>query len=205
LTLAALVIAVLIPSMQGKTFAGAFLTLIAPSQNADSPRMARSSAPLASVPTLASSATATEPVPSLSPTAMLSPTLSVTPTVVERTSTSIPTESPPQTYRLQRGEYPYCIARRFNVDPGELLVLNRMQNRQTFYTGMALQIPQTGHPFPGERRLKDHPTNYTVSTWNKTIHTIACEFGDIDPLAIAQANQISVDSILFTGQQLIIP
>jgi hypothetical protein len=50
-----------------------------------------------------------------------------------------------------------------------------------------------------------HPTTYTVSTSNQTMYTIACEFGDVDLLAIAQANHISVDSTLSVGQQLEIP
>lgn len=53
--------------------------------------------------------------------------------------------------------------------------------------------------------LKIHPVTYTVSTSNQTMYTIACEFGDVDPLAIAQANFLPVDSILYLGQQLNIP
>jgi len=106
---------------------------------------------------------------------------------------------------LQKGEYPYCIARRFNVDPTELLALNGMQNRQTFFSDMVLQIPQSGNLFPGERMQKIHPTVYAVSASNETLYTIACAFGDVQPLAIAQANNLPVDSVLYIGQQLNIP
>jgi hypothetical protein len=61
------------------------------------------------------------------------------------------------------------------------------------------------NPFLGERMLKIHPATYKVSTSNQTNYTIVCEFGDVDPLAIAQANQLPVDSILYLGQQLNIP
>lgn len=70
---------------------------------------------------------------------------------------------------------------------------------------MVLQIPQTGKPFPGERMQKAHPAIYTVSRAGETIYTIACEFGDVRPEAIAQANGLSLDSILLIGQQLSIP
>jgi LysM repeat protein len=109
------------------------------------------------------------------------------------------------TYTLHPGEFPYCIARRFNVDPKELLTLNGLSNGQTFLKGMVLQIPQTANPFPGERRLRDHPRSYTITTSNETTYTIACQFGDLDPVRIAEANHIAVDSILLIGQQLNIP
>jgi LysM repeat protein len=106
---------------------------------------------------------------------------------------------------LQRGEYPYCIARRFNVDPGELLALNAMSDRGTFYNGMVLQLPQTGKPFPGDRMQRVHPAVYTVSKADETMYTIACTFGDVHPEAIAQANGLSIESVLSVGQQLRIP
>jgi hypothetical protein len=37
------------------------------------------------------------------------------------------------------------------------------------------------------------------------MYTIACQFGDVDPAAIAEANGISIDSEWFIGQQLNIP
>jgi hypothetical protein len=50
-----------------------------------------------------------------------------------------------------------------------------------------------------------HPVTYTISRTDETLHTIACAFGDVDPLAIAQVNGISIDSPLYAGQQLNIP
>jgi LysM repeat protein len=141
------------------------------------------------------------------PTVLFSPTVraTATSTVAALTSTPIRRDARPVTYSLQRGEYPYCIARRFNVDPGELLVLNGLSNRQTFYAGTILQIPQTGDPYPGQRMQMVHPATYTVSRADETMYTIACQFGDADPAAIAEANNLSVDSALYAGQQLNIP
>ena len=133
----------------------------------------------------------------------LNPTL--LPVTLEPTTTPNPAASIPGIYILQRGEYPYCIARRFNVDPNELITINKLGINQNFYTGTALQIPQTNKTFPGERMLKTHPATYTVSTHSETIYSVACAFGDVDPDTIAQANQIPADSILVIGQQLNIP
>ena len=121
------------------------------------------------------------------------------------TATLIPAGSRPGTYTLQSGEYPYCIARRFNVDPDELLTLNNLVVGQTVYPGASLNIPQTGNAFPGDRRLNPHPDTYTVDTANETVYGVACYYGDIDPALIAQTNGISVNASLTVGQKLTIP
>lgn len=117
-----------------------------------------------------------------------------------------PTQGPrPASYTLQKGEFPYCIARRFNLNPDELLSLNGLSDGQTYYPGLTLKIPQTGNPFPAERALHAHPTTYTVSSSDQTVYGVACIYGDIDPAAIAAANGISVGATLTAGQQLTIP
>jgi LysM repeat protein len=141
----------------------------------------------------------------LPPTATMTDSPTLTPTAIEPTLTPTPVNLRPLTYTLHQGEFPYCIARRFNVDPNELLAINRLAPAQTFYAGMLLQIPQSGNIFPGNRTLQVHPTTYLVSLRNETIYSIACSFGDIDPDTIAQVNNIPVNSILFVEQQLKIP
>jgi peptide/nickel transport system permease protein len=208
-----LIVVVFIPFLRGNTFASTLIGIVSQSQSSNPPSRTTpattSNAPnpaIIAFPTQAS-ISPTESLPSSPPAATSSPTVTPTstPVTLEPTQTPFPTDSQPEIYVLQKGEYPYCIARRFNVDPAELLLLNRMQNRQTFFSGMVLQIPQSGNPFPGERMQRAHPTTHTVSSSNETIYTIACEFGDIQPLAIAQANNLPVDSALYVGQQLKIP
>ncbi len=117
-----------------------------------------------------------------------------------------PTQGPkPASYALQQGEFPYCVARRFNVNPDELLSLNGLADGQTYYPGLTLKIPQTGNPFPADRALHPHPTTYTVSSSEQTVYGVACIYGDVDPAAIAAANGISVNATLTAGQQLSIP
>ena len=121
------------------------------------------------------------------------------------TATPIPAGSKPGSYTLQNGEFVYCIARRFNVDPDEILALNGLADSQTIYSGLVIKIPQSGKPFPGSRMWHNHPDTYTVDSSSETVYGVACYYGDIDPALIAQANGISVGASLSTGQQLKIP
>ena len=68
----------------------------------------------------------------------------------------------PGSYTLQHGEFPYCIARRFNVDPAELLSLNGLANGDVYYPNLTLTIPQSGRPFPGIRALHSHPADSKI-------------------------------------------
>jgi len=127
------------------------------------------------------------------------PAPGITPVVI------VPTSTPghPTTYTLQSGEFPYCIARRFNVDPDDLLALNGLSQGQILQPGLQLSIPATGF-FPGDRALHAHPTQYSVAV-DDTIYGIACYFGDIDPTSIAVANGLTLSSPLTTGRILNIP
>ena len=110
----------------------------------------------------------------------------------------------PNSYQLQKGEFPFCIARRFNVNQTELLNLNGLGSGSIVPVGFTLKIPQTGNTFFGQRALLKHPANYTVVTGD-TIYTVACKYGDVDPLAIAQANGLKSPYNLSSGQVLHIP
>ena len=123
------------------------------------------------------------------------------------TATLIPAGSRPGTYTLQSGEYPYCIARRFNVDPDELLAASGLTSAEadSLSAGTVLKIPQPGNAFPGDRRLNPHPDTYIVDSATETVYGVACYYGDIDPALIAQTNGISVNAVLTVGQKLTIP
>lgn len=138
------------------------------------------------------------------------PTNAVATTPAPVVATSAPNATPvpagvrPASYTLQNGEFPYCIARRFNVDPDALLRASGLTSPDVYYAGLALTIPQSG-AFPGARMLANHPTTYTVASSDETIYSIACKFGDVDPAAIASANGIATSAKLTSGQQLQIP
>jgi len=113
--------------------------------------------------------------------------------------------SAPASYTLQAGEFPYCIARRFNINPDQLLSANGITDGSVFQPGKTLTIPQGAGPFPGDRALHDHPDTYTVASSETTIYGVACYYGDAIPQDIASANGLSLSSALTVGQQLTIP
>ncbi|MBN1535838.1 MAG: LysM peptidoglycan-binding domain-containing protein [Anaerolineales bacterium] len=141
--------------------------------------------------------------------------LEITPTVAqtEESVVAAPTEAlsaipttakeVPNSYTVRRGEFPYCLARRFDVNPVSLLNVNGLTEGSVLHEGMTLRIPKNTD-FPGKRALKNHPTTYTVSSGD-TIYTIACEFGDVDPISIAEVNGLTSPYKLTPGQKITIP
>lgn len=156
--------------------------------------------------------------PTISPTSpnTATPTATLDPLFVAQTAQSLAltqalTASPtatiavnPGVYVLQAGEYPWCIARRFNVAPKELLRVNNLSSGWIYNIGLSLTIPQGTGGFPSPRALHPHPTNYTVPQSNMTVNAVACYFGDVYPDAIMQANGLT-SPILAIGTVLKIP
>jgi LysM repeat protein len=132
----------------------------------------------------------------------LAPTPTNTPEPTE--NIIIPTVTRPATYTLHEGEFPYCIARRFNLDPADLISVNGLTANELVSPGTTLQIPQTG-TWSGEGRVRNpHPDTYTVSA-GETIYSIACYYGDVSPEAIIAANHLEEPYTLTAGQKLNIP
>jgi LysM repeat protein len=119
-------------------------------------------------------------------------------------SNAIPTLTRPKTYTLQAGEFPFCIARRFDVPASTLLSLNGLTTASQVHSGTVLQIPSSGHWNIGSRVLRAHPVTYTVRGGD-TINTIACQFGDVSPEGIIAANSLKSPYSLTSGQSLQIP
>jgi LysM repeat protein len=110
----------------------------------------------------------------------------------------------PEVYWLHSGEFPFCIARRFNIDPGQLMCANGFCNGQVFHPGQGVIIPKHPLPFPGRRALHLHPATYRVCPGD-SIYKIACFFGDLDPIYLAQFNGLTSPYQLRAGQILNIP
>ncbi len=146
------------------------------------------------------------PLATLMPTPRPTPIPTATPKPITTTgsaATPIAT-TVPSTYTLHEGEFPYCLARRFNIDPDALLRANGLARGQIVYPGKTLTIPTNANPFPYQRALRAHPTTYVVQ-YGDTLYSIACKFGDVWPEAIAAANNLSLDATLTPGQTLQIP
>lgn len=138
--------------------------------------------------------------PTQAPAPTQAPTQPPAPAVVWQ-----PTPGLPATYVLQNGEFPYCIARRFNLDAGELLSLNGLSMDSKPAEGTTLKIPTSGKPWAvGSRSLASHPTSYTVTSGD-SVYSIACSFGDVDPNGIIAVNNLQSPYTLTPGQTLQIP
>ncbi|MEX2162468.1 MAG: LysM peptidoglycan-binding domain-containing protein [Anaerolineales bacterium] len=113
----------------------------------------------------------------------------------------------PSSYTLHQGEHPYCLARRFNIDPSAILAANNLTESEAgnLSVGATLAIPvaEVGS-FGSDRALRAHPATYTAGS-NDTFYSIACAFGDVWPENIAEANGMDVDDALQAGQTLHIP
>jgi LysM repeat protein len=162
-------------------------------------------APAAATATLAPGITPPAVTPTNTPLVSLPATATLAVPQNAPSATPIPAGSRPASYTLQQGEFLYCIARRFNVDPDELLAANGISDSQTVYAGLAIKIPQSANGFPGNRMLRNHPASYTVTAADETVYSVACLFGDADPARIAQNNNISLGATLTVGQTLSIP
>ena len=129
--------------------------------------------------------------------------------VVTATFTPLPQGATPSSWTLHAGEFPYCIARRFNLNPEYLLSYpgNEWTYGAPYFAGEVLVIPPASDvnrgPFPGTRALRAHPagTNYTVTGNDDTnLYAVACLFGDVDPNVLAQINGLSLGASLNVGQ-----
>ncbi|MGD0174660.1 MAG: LysM peptidoglycan-binding domain-containing protein [Anaerolineales bacterium] len=145
----------------------------------------------------------------VTPSGTQSTPVSGTPTVATATVPVVPTSTPghPATYKINEGETVYCLGRRFNISPNDILALNGLGANDNVFPGDVLKIPSNGGPFPGDRALHTHTANmvFTVSATYDTIYKIACYFGDVDPNRIIAANNLKDPYTLTSGQKLIIP
>jgi hypothetical protein len=113
----------------------------------------------------------------------------------------------PNHYTLHLGEWPFCLARRFDIDPASLLSANDLTESQAsnLSVGYELLIPVDDiGTFGANRELRSHPATYTASG-NDTLFSIACAFGDVWPEHIAEANGMDIDDELQAGTTLHIP
>jgi LysM repeat protein len=116
----------------------------------------------------------------------------------------VPTITKPAEYTLKQGEFLYCIARRFDVDPNDLLSTNNLGENDLLSPGDTIQIPQDSAWVGGGRVRNPHPTSHTV-TAGETVYSIACYYGDVTPEAIIAVNRLEEPYDLSPGQVLNIP
>ena len=135
--------------------------------------------------------------------------------VVEPTSTPVPTEDGgdtdvvteypvPDSYTLHSGEFIFCLARRFDILPEDIMDYNGYQYGTLLFPGDTILLPPNGRAYIGNRALQYHPADYTV-IYGDTLYSISCLYGDVDPRSIAAANDLDIDQVLTPGTVLQIP
>lgn len=117
---------------------------------------------------------------------------------------STPTPGYPSTYTIHQGEFCYCLARRYNIDPATLIKANPVCKSSALAVGTTITLPLSAAAYLGTRALKAHPTTYVVR-YGDTIYSIGCYFGDVDPNTLAAANGLTSPYTLTAGQTLNIP
>jgi hypothetical protein len=172
--------------------------LIASTQTAIAAKRPTKAPPV--TPTKKGEGETTETAPSIIETITPTPEATLEPTEIR-----IPTLTRPVSYTLKAYEDPFCIARRYNLDIGELLSQNSLTTDSKPPVGTVLIIPATNHRWnSGARTLMYHPGHYNVRS-KDTIEQIACMYGDVSPEAIIIINQLQEPVTLTAGQELIIP
>jgi hypothetical protein len=155
--------------------------------------------------------TGVQPTLDVSATPLFGNTATVAPSATpEATATTTPAPitqlAVPSSYTLHEGEWPYCLARRFDINPDALLSANGLNanNANSLSVGTTISIPSGVGGYGGERALRAHPTTY-VASGADSFYSIACAFGDVWPEHIAEANGLSLDQNIPGGTQLHIP
>ena len=112
----------------------------------------------------------------------------------------------PESYTLVKGEWPICIARRFDLDINTFFSQNGLAMDSRPAVGTVLQIPADGTWGAnfGDRSYHSHPDNYVVMAGD-TLNTIACYYGDVSPEQIAAKNGLEEPYVITAGQELQIP
>ena len=144
------------------------------------------------------------------PTATPTTTLALPSGPTSTPQPQVPLGSHPSTYALKSEEFPFCIARRYGIDPAALLAASNLSSPDIYYAGLVLTIP-SGPAWSeadlGPRSLRAHPGSYVVTgNADTTVFGVACKFGDVTPDAIVAANGgLTLNSTLAAGQSLSIP
>lgn len=141
-------------------------------------------------------------------------TTSTTPIGTVVVVAATPTTCGQASYTVLTGEWVYSIARKFNVDPNDIISLNGLAAPYALTPGQALKIPSTCTSTlptttgptvtPGGPTLTPGAGKTYVVQSGEWVYSIARKFG-VDPQAIIDANHLAAPYTLSVGQTLIIP
>jgi LysM repeat protein len=111
----------------------------------------------------------------------------------------------PAEHTIVQGETVMCLARRYNVNPDDIISINKLDDPSTLAIGDKLKIPTTGE-FPGDRQANSYtrPDTYMI-TGETTASEVACWYGDVYPEEIMQANNLKSNDLPDAAKTLLLP
>lgn len=108
----------------------------------------------------------------------------------------------PGTHTVAWGETLYSIARLFKTDPQTLARMNNLPTNTWVYAGQILKVPTGSAPAPATANTT--PSGYYTVRAGDTLTSIARQFG-VDPITLADVNDIPDNGFVFVGWKLKIP
>jgi LysM repeat protein len=145
----------------------------------------------------AGEATATE-----APAATETPETSGTPVAV--TPETTPTSGEITEYIVQPGDWIFKIARQFGVEPEEIIELNDLTSPSQIQPGMVLKIPAPSGAVKTTEATGEAGGVIHIVQPGEWIWQIARKYG-VDPQSIIDANNLTNPSMIYPGQELVIP
>jgi LysM repeat protein len=151
---------------------------------------------------LTQTAQAGETTPTEAPIVTETPETSGTPVAV--TPEATPTSGEVTEYTVQPGDWIFKIARQFGVEPEDIIELNDLTSPSQISPGMVLKIPApSGAVETPEATGVAGGVTHVVQT-GEWIWQIARKYG-VDPQTIIDANDLTNPSMIYPGQELVIP
>lgn len=151
---------------------------------------------------LTQTAQAGETTPTEAPTAIETPETSGTPVAV--TPEATPTSGEVTEYTVQPGDWIFKIARQFGVEPEDIVELNDLTSPSQISPGMVLKIPAPSGAVETPEATGVAGGVIHVVQSGEWIWQIARKYG-VDPQAIIDANDLTYPSMIYPGQELVIP
>ena len=107
------------------------------------------------------------------------------------------------THVVQAGETLAAIAARYGVSLQALIDANNIANANIIYVGQRLRVPTGGQQAPSAPQPSGCARTHNVVT-GETLSGIAVNYG-VTIQSLAQANDVTITSFVYIGQQLCIP
>jgi murein DD-endopeptidase MepM/ murein hydrolase activator NlpD len=105
---------------------------------------------------------------------------------------------------VEKGETIYSIARRFNINPGDLMLLNNIADASRLQAGKRLRIPLNPIGIQGNTRGPETVYREHRVLRNETLYSIA-RASDTTVQALREVNGFSPDRVLKEGEQIRVP